>query len=196
MVESSAMDPKSAQIATICGCIDHCFAFALWCDDFVQHVDPDDMMMGLDRAFDLMSDATRLQSFLALRKLDDFLRGTKSKKDDLIAEDLGVDVPTVLGNVGQTLLTADERENVNKGVAHLTDKLTLDPDSEVELDAILKRSTDVLSRLVAELRKADTKNEAKHWLDQTDQLIKRVREIQARRAAELAAMQGQGVAPA
>jgi hypothetical protein len=190
------MDAKSAQIGTICGCIDHCFAFALWCDDFAQHVDPDDMMMGLDRAFDLMSDATRLQSFLALRKLDDFLRGTKSKKDDLIAGDLGIDVPTVLGNVGQTLLTADERESVNKGVAHLTDKLTLDPDSEVELDAILKRSTDVLSRLVAELRKADTKNEAKHWLDQTDQLIQRVREIQARRAAELAAMQGQGVAPA
>jgi hypothetical protein len=62
-------------------------------------------------------------------------------------------VPTVLGNVGQTFLTADERNDINKGVAHLTDKLTLDPDSEVELDAIIKRSTDVLSRLVAELRK-------------------------------------------
>jgi hypothetical protein len=190
------MDPQSAQVATICGCIDHCFAFAVWCDDFAQHVDPDDLMMGLDRAFDLMSDATRLHSFLALRKLDDFLRGAKTKKDDLIAADLGVDVPTVLGNVGQTLLTADERENVNKGVAHLTDKLTLDPDSEVALDTILKRSTDVLARLVAELRKTDAKNEAKQWLDDTDELIERIRQLQAREAAELAARESQGVAPA
>lgn len=182
------MDSKPAQIATICGCIDHCFAFTLWCDDFARHVDPDDMMMGLDRAFDLMSDATRLQSFLALRKLDDFLRGAKAKKDDLIAGDLGVDVPTVLGNVGQTLLTADERESINKGVAHLTDKLTLNPDSEVELDAILRRSTDVLSCLVAELRKADAKNEAKQWIDQTDELIGRIQKIEERKAAELDAM--------
>lgn len=188
------MDAKSDQIATICGCIDHCLAFALWCDDFARHVDPDDMVMGLDRAFDLMSDATRLLSFLALRKLDDFLRGSKAKKDDLIAEDLRVDVPTVLGNVGQTLLSADERESINKGVAHLTDKLTLGPDGEVELDAILKRSTDVLSCLVTELRKADTKGEAKRWLDQTAALIERVKEIQARRAAELGAMKGQGAA--
>jgi hypothetical protein len=189
------MDAQSAQIWTICGCMDHCFAYALWCDDFAQHVDPDDKMMGLDRAVELLSDATRLQSFLALRKLDDFLRGTKAKKDDLIAADLGIDVPAVLGNVGQTFLTTDERESINKGVAHLTEKLTLDPDSEVELDAILRRSTDVLSRLMAELRKSDTKNEAKQWLDQTDQLIERTRQLRARKAAELAAMKGQGVTP-
>jgi hypothetical protein len=41
------MDAKSAQIATICGCIDHCFAYSIWCEDFAQHVDPDDMVMGL-----------------------------------------------------------------------------------------------------------------------------------------------------
>jgi len=39
------MDVKSAQIATICGCIDHSFAFALWCDDFARYVDPDDMVI-------------------------------------------------------------------------------------------------------------------------------------------------------
>jgi hypothetical protein len=47
-------------------------AFAMWCDDFARHVDPEEMVAGLGRAFELVSDATQLQSFLALRKLDDF----------------------------------------------------------------------------------------------------------------------------
>jgi hypothetical protein len=40
------MDKPSAQIATVCEYIDHCFAFALWCDDFAKFVDPDDMVAG------------------------------------------------------------------------------------------------------------------------------------------------------
>src|SRR4029453_2375917 len=107
------MDPKAAQGATVCECIDHCFAFAMWCDDFAQHVDPDDMVMGLDRAFELVSDATRLQSFLALRKLDDFLGGVKPKPDDLIAANFGIDVAEVLGDVGDKFLSAAERESIN-----------------------------------------------------------------------------------
>jgi len=109
------MAKQSAQIATVCECIDHCFAFAMWCEDFAQHVDPDDMMMGLDRAFEIVSDATRLHSFLALRKLDDFLGGVKPKDDDLVAANFGLDVPAVLGDVGATLLSVDERNNINKG---------------------------------------------------------------------------------
>jgi hypothetical protein len=178
------MDAKPAQIATICECIDHCFAFAMWCDDFAQHVDPDDMMMGLDRAFDLVSDATRLQSFLALRKLDDFFGGVKPKADDLIAATFGIDVPSVLGDVGEKFLSVEERENINKGAAHLTEKLTLDPDSEVDLSNILKRSTPVLSRLVARLRKLDEKKEAAQWLDRTDKLIERIKTLQAQQAAQ------------
>jgi hypothetical protein len=30
----SGMADQSAQIATICECIDHCFGFAMWYDDF------------------------------------------------------------------------------------------------------------------------------------------------------------------
>jgi hypothetical protein len=169
------MDAQSAQIATICECIDHCFAFAMWCDDFAQHADPEDMIAGLDRPFELVSDATRLQSFLALRKLDDFLGGVKPKPDDLIAANFGIDVPSVLGDVGEAFLSSDERENINKGAAHLTEKLTLDPDSEVDLDDILKRSTPVLSRLVSDLRKFDADKKAAYWLDRTDALIERAR---------------------
>jgi hypothetical protein len=178
------MDAKSAQIATICECIDHCFAFSLWCDDFAQHVDPDDMAMGLDRAFDLVSDATRLQSFLALRKLDDFLGGVKPKANDLTAASFGIDVPSVLGDAGEKFLSAEERGDINKGVAHLTEKLTLDPESELELSDILERSTPVLSRLVAKLRECDEKKEATQWLDRTDKLIEDIKKLQARQQAQ------------
>lgn len=171
------MDKQSTQIATVCECIDHSFAFAMWCEGFARHVDPDDMIAGLDRAFDVVSDATRLQSFLALRNLDEFLRKKKSKADDLIAADLGIDASAALGDVGETFLAKDERVMVNKQIAHLTEKLTLDGDSEVDLDAILKRSMPVLSRLATALRKADARKEATHWLDKTDALIKHAEEL-------------------
>jgi hypothetical protein len=167
------MDDRSAQIATICECINHCFAFALWCKDFVEFLDPGDMVAGLDRGAEVVSDATRLTSFLSLRKLDDFLRGTKSKAGDLIASDFGIDVPSVLGDVGKTFLTTTERDKINKQAAHLTEHLWLDPDTEVDLQEILTRSMPVLTRLVPELRKADTSQEAAHWLAKTDALIAR-----------------------
>lgn len=171
------MDKRSAQIATICECIDHCFAFAMWCEDFAPCLDPDDMIWGLDRAADLLSDASRLQSFLALRKLDDFFGGVRPKPGDLTAADFGIDVPSVLGEVGKTFLSTDEREMINKGVAHLTEDLSLEDESEVELHEILKRSIPVLTRLVAELRKLDTTSEAAYWLDRTNDLIERGRNI-------------------
>jgi hypothetical protein len=58
--------------------------------------------------------------------------GVKPKPDDLIASNLGIDVPSVLGEVGNTFLTPAERENINKGVAHLTERLSLDPDSATD----------------------------------------------------------------
>jgi hypothetical protein len=134
------MDKRSAQIATICECIDHCFAFSVWCEDFAPFLDPEDMMSGLDRAAQLVADATRLQSFLALPKLDDFLGGVKPKPDDLVATDFKIDLPNALGEVGKTFLSADERADINKGVAHLTDQLCPDPYGEVDLNIIFKRS--------------------------------------------------------
>src|SRR5260221_6030781 len=167
------MNERSAQIATISECIDHCFAFSIWCEDFAPYLDPDDMIWGLDRAAELVSDATRLQSVLALRKLDDFLGGVKPKPDDLIATNFGIDVPVVLGDIGEKFLTTEERDDINKGIAHLTKELSPDPDSEVDLKEILKRSLPVLSRLVAGLHAADASQQAKHWLDKTDELIRR-----------------------
>lgn len=165
------MDDQSAQIATICECIDHCFAYEIWCDDFANAVDPDDMILGLGRAVDVVSNATRLQSFLALRKLDDFFGGGAPKPDDLVASKLDIDVPAVLGEVGDTFLTLAERTKISKGVAHLTECLSLDPDSEVELQEIIKRSTPVFSRLVAKLRAIDGRQEAAQWLNETDAMM-------------------------
>lgn len=183
------MDSHSARIATICGCVDHCFAYAMWCEDFAPYLDPEDMIWGLNRAAELLSDATRLQSFLALRKLDDFFGGVKPRAGDLTAPDFGIDVPSVLGGVGDSFLVGDERETINKGVAHLTEDLSLDADSEVDLHQILERSIPVLTRLVLELRKLDVAQKATYWLDQTDDLIERARGYKA--PAEMAAEPGQ-----
>jgi hypothetical protein len=166
------MDDRSAQIVTICECIDHCFAFTSWCEDFATFLDPEDLVAGLDRGADLMSDATLLMSFLALRKIDDFLRDTKPKPDDLIAADFGIDTHSVLGDVGETLLATDERDKINKCAAHLTESLTLDSDNEVDLQNILTRSMPVLSRLVSQLRSVDTSKEAIRSLDKSEELIK------------------------
>jgi hypothetical protein len=143
------MDKRSAQIATICECMDHCFAFSIWCADFASSIDPDDVMAGLE--VDLISDATRLHSFLALRKLDDFFGGVRPQPGDLVASDFGVDMPSVLGDVGKTFLSETERV----------------------IDAIVKRSIPVLKRLVAALRKADASKEATQRLDKSDSLIER-----------------------
>lgn len=186
------MSELSGRIWTICGCIDHSFAFSMFCDDFAQHVDPEAMMFGLDRSVDVVSDATRLQSFLALRKLDELLSSKKRNKDDLIIADLGIDKATILGDLGDNFLSTDERESINKGVAHLTEKLALDPDSEVELDALLKRSLPAMLRLVAELRKKDAKNESKQWLDKTERVIKDAEQLAARRQADLDARKATG----
>lgn len=167
------MNERSSQIATICECIDHCFAFAIWCDDFANSVNPEDMMWGLDRGADLVSDATRLQSFLALRKLDDFFAEVKPKPDDLVASKLDIDVPSVLGELGESFLTQAERTDINKCVAHLTERLSLDPDSEIDLQEIVRRSIPVLSRFVVALRAIDTDQEAGHWLDRSEALIER-----------------------
>ena len=166
------MEKLSAQIKTVCECIDQCFAYALWCDDFARHVDPEDIVAGLDGGIDVVSDATRLQSFLALRKLDEFF-GVKSKPDDLVASTVGIDGLSVLGAGRKSFLTLAERNDINKAVAHLTERLSLDADSEVNLQAILKRSMPLFSSLVSELRKVDTSKEAGYWLDKTDALIKR-----------------------
>ena len=120
------MDARPAQISTICECIDHCFAFAMWCDEFAKHVDPDDMTAGLDRAFDLVSDATRLQSFLALRKLDDFLGGVKPMPNDLIAANLGINVPSVLGDVGDKFLPVTGLKGID-GPNHLKKSRVVSP---------------------------------------------------------------------
>jgi hypothetical protein len=166
------MNERSAQVKTICECIDHCFASAMWSEDFARHVDIEDMIMGLERAFDVVSDATRLHSLLALRKVDEFLRTAKSQRDDLIAADLGVDVAGVLGDAGNHFLSADERISINKGAAHLTERLTLAFDSDaVDLEAIIDRSFPVFGRLVAALRKADAKKEASRWLEKTESLL-------------------------
>lgn len=186
----AGLSKRAAQIATVSECVNQCFAFDMWCYDFARHVDPDDMVLGLHVAFDLLSDVTRLHSFVALRKLDEFFRIRKAQRDDLIAGDLGIDIEAVLGGDGKTFLTPTERADINKGAAHLTEKLTLEAETELDLRAIVDRSRPVFERLLAALRKADAKGEVGQWLDKTDALLKYVHKEAERQKKNLAARGG------
>lgn len=169
--KGQAVDETTAKIVTICECVDQCFSFHTWCGDFARHVDAEDMMMGLAHGHELVSNATRLYSFFAVRKLDDFLRSVRSRKDDLIAADLAIDPDAVLAAADGYFITDEDRTKINKGAAHLTQQLTLDADSEVDLSAILNRSIPILEHLAEQLRNQDKTGEATRWLDQTDALI-------------------------
>lgn len=186
LTDDAGLSKSGAQIAVVSECINHCFAFDMWCYDFARHANPEDMVMGLHVAFELVSNATRLHSFVALRKLDEFLRAQKSQRDDLIASDLGIDRDVILGGAGKTLLTPTERVSINKSAAHLTERLTLDPDTEVDLQSIVERSMPVFERISAALRKTDSKGEVRQWLDKTDALLKLAREEAERVRKELA----------
>lgn len=163
----------TSQIAVICENINHCFAFTLWCKDFASVIGED--IIHVDVAFDIVSDSTRLHSFLALRKLDDFLGGVRPKPDDLTSDKMGIDKAVVLGTGRATFLIEADRKNINKGVAHLTEKLTADPDSEVDLIRITSDSIPILERLVSELKKLNASGKAKPYIDKTEKLIERIK---------------------
>jgi hypothetical protein len=169
------MPSITSKIATICECINHSFAFTLWCDDFAKTIGED--VIHVDVAFDIVSDSTRLHSFLALRKLDDFLGAVSPKPDDITSDRMGLDKTVVLGPGNTTFLANTDRENINKGVAHLTENLTADPDSEVDLTRITADSIPALGRLISELKKLDTTGEANLHIGKTEKLIERIKSI-------------------
>lgn len=169
------MPSITSKIATICECIDHCFAFTLWCEDFAKVIGED--AIHVDVAFDIVSDSTRLHSFLAVRKLDDFLGAVSPKTDDITSDRMGIDTAAILGAGKTTFLIKTDRENINKGVAHLTENLTADPDSEVDLIRIITDSVPALKRLISELKKLDTTGEATSYISNTEKLIERIKSI-------------------
>ncbi len=59
----------------------------MWCEDFVSVIGED--IIHVDKASDVISDATLLHSLLALRKLDDFFGVVPPRTDDLTSDRLG-----------------------------------------------------------------------------------------------------------
>lgn len=159
------------KIATICECINHCFAFELWCKDFASVIGEE--VIYVDEAFEIVSASTLLHSFLALRKLDDFLGGVRPKPDDLTSDRMGIAKVAVLGIGKNTLLLDTDRNNINKGVAHLTEHLTAEPDSEVDLLRITSESIPIFERLISELKKLDLSGHAKPYIRKTEALVDR-----------------------
>lgn len=169
------MTKDESKIATICECISHCFAFTLWCEDFASQIGEEAIYV--DEAFEIVSDSTRLHSFLALRKLDDFFGAVRAKPDDLTSDSMGIDKTAVLGAGKTSFLAAADRTNTNKGVAHLTENLTAEPDSEVDLARITKESIPIFERLIAELKKLDKAGGAKDFINKTEALVNRIKAL-------------------
>ncbi|HRI76204.1 MAG TPA: hypothetical protein PLX33_04355 [Alphaproteobacteria bacterium] len=167
------MNSITSKIATICGCINHCFAFELWCEDFASVIGED--VIYVDEAFEIVSASTLLHSFLALRKLDDFLGAIQPKPGDLTSDRMGIDKAVVLGIGKNTLLLDADRNSINKGVAHLTEHLTAEQDSEVDLLRITSASISIFERLISELKKMDSSGEDKYYISQTEALVERFR---------------------
>ena len=167
------MNKLAAAIATVCECIDQCFAYEIWCEDFAWNVEPEELIGGLDRGHQLVSDATRLLSFLALRKVDDFLRHKVSRPDDLIASSIGIDTQTILKIAGGYFLTPRERTGISKKVAHLTDRLALDADDDIDLYEITRRLVPAFTAMIEEFRGRDRSAEAKFDLDRSSDLLRR-----------------------
>lgn len=158
-------------IATICECIEGCFAYFVFCEEFAPLLTEEDRLIGAQQDIDLIAYSTLLMSSISLRKLDDlFLEG--GWKDDLKANQYKIDTKELLG--GKSFLENDtEREQINKCAAHLTTKLSLEQDFEVILREILSRSLPVFQRLIAALRKADTDGSATHYLDKAENTLHR-----------------------
>lgn len=168
------MDKLTAEIAVVCECIDQCFSYSVWCQDFAQNVDPEDMVWGLDRGHQLVSDATRLMSFLALRKIDEFLREHSKHEDDIILSKLGIDRGVVLSTAAGPFLTREERLEINRKAAHLTSWLTFDDDSEIDLIGISRRSLPMFEVLIHKMQAQDKSAEAAFWLDRSRNLLLRM----------------------
>lgn len=165
-----------SEIVSICDCIDHCFAYTIWCDDIAQIIQGDDLLAGLDRGFELVSDATRLLSFLAIRKLSDLFGEGANRSDDLSLERLGLASVDVLAG-REYFLSEKERRIISKSVAHLTEHLPLEADSEVELSLILRRNLTVLLQLVAELKDIAGHPSEQHHAVRSEVLLRRAQRL-------------------
>lgn len=111
---------------------------------------------GVER--EVLSDAMLAIAILSLRKLDDFLKCTKSHAGDIVAKDVGVDALEVLDGRDR-LLDDHERGQVNKTVAHLTNDGFIDSSSYDEhWGSVVERCSPALEKLSQKIAKLEAQN--------------------------------------
>jgi len=99
------------------------------------------------RAYPAIDNATVESSLLSIRILDDFFGNVKKKSDDVTASDFD-SFPSATG-----FLTKDQREDINKSIAHLT-MTRLDPTKTkypyaTLLKGVIPRCTDFLEFVIS-----------------------------------------------
>lgn len=131
------------RIVLVCSSVSNCYAYHAWHSRVgpalakINFYDP--------YAKGAVEDASLIASLVMLRKMHDFLSGKKNKPDDLICSEFGL--PTCV------LMNEKEREDVNKRIAHLTDKTEFDEDFNRDLLVLYRRIHPIFETMLQELLK-------------------------------------------
>jgi hypothetical protein len=123
------------QVVVVCSTVSVCCSYVSW----KAAVKPklNEQQLSLPYEYDAIAMSCLTSSLLAIRKFDDFFKNKKTRHDDVIVSDFGYQPSSILTN--------EERKNINKRIAHFT---TAMDDSRNESWAI----DDLLLRLSGPLR--------------------------------------------
>ena len=116
-------------IVEVCSSVSVCFSYVSW----VGVVKPrlDQQRHFLPYEYGAIEASCLTSSLLAIRKFDDFFRDKRNRHDDVIVSDF---------DYGSCeILTAAERKDINKRVAHFTTEMESNGKETWAIDDLLKR---------------------------------------------------------
>ncbi|MGX5828706.1 hypothetical protein [Mesorhizobium sp. 43Arga] len=140
------------QIASAIVAIKDCSLIEIWEKEFhskfLAETDPTEKIWSYE-SHQHMWRAALLYSLIALRKVADFAGDHRKRKDDVKLKDFGLDLESVTGE--SQIIDEATRTMIDKGIAHLTDRL--DPDNEEleHLRGVLESKSTMLKALVDKL---------------------------------------------
>lgn len=122
--------------------IDDCFLVEEW---EANSASPDPQDFWAYQSYYRMWRAALLFSLLALRKVADFAQNHGSQEDDINLSDFQMELEDITGC--SEILDRPLRKRINKGIAHLTEKLDPDADELRDLREELKKRSPMLHSL-------------------------------------------------
>lgn len=146
------MATKQDQIASAIVAIKDCSVIETWENEFhskfLAETDPVEKIWS-HNSHQSMWRAALLYSLIALRKVADFAESYGNHKDDVKLKDFGLDLESVIGQ--SQIIDDATRTMINKGIAHLTDKLDPDNDELEHLRGVLASKSTMLQALADKL---------------------------------------------